>query len=109
MENCSGSSWTGNSVADHEARYIEYVQDAVKVALKRMMTAEVEDRHIEASNTCHQLRSRVVEHVGEKVIQQSHVRMGNREVEGEVEGSDDQIDELRGTRKPRIDKRSIHQ
>ena len=31
------------------------------------------------------------------------------EVEGEIEGSDDQIDELRGARKPRTDERSTHQ
>ena len=31
------------------------------------------------------------------------------EVEGEAEGSDDQIDELGGTRKPRRDERSTHQ
>ena len=31
------------------------------------------------------------------------------EVEGEIEGSDDQIDELRGERKPRRDERSSHQ
>ena len=31
------------------------------------------------------------------------------EVEGEIEGSDDQIDELRGARKPRRDERSTHQ
>ena len=31
------------------------------------------------------------------------------EVEGEIEGRDNQIDELRGARKPRSDERSTHQ
>ena len=56
-----------------------------------------------------ELRSRVAAYVGEKMIQQSHVPMDIGEVEGEIEGSDDQIDELRGARKPRRDERSTHQ
>ena len=68
------------------------------------------ERHIEGPNTYPELRSRVAAHVGEKMIQQSsHAPMDIGEVEGEAEGSDDQIDELRGTRKPRRDERSTHQ
>ena len=97
-------------VAEHEARHNECVQDSVKVAaLKRMMTAEMAERYIEGPNTYPALRSRVAAHVGEKTIQQSHVPMDIGEVEGEIEGSDDQIDELRGARKPRRDERSTHQ
>ena len=43
------------------------------------------------------------------MIQQSHVPMDIGEVEGEVEGSEDQTDELRGAREPRRDERSTHQ
>ena len=90
-------------MAEHEARHNECVQDSVKVAaLKRMMIAEMADRYIEGSNTNPELRSRVA-------IQQSHVPMDIGEVEGEIEGSDDQIDELRGPRKLRGDERSTHQ
>ena len=89
-------------VAEHEARHNECVQDPVKVAaLKRMMTAEMAERYIEGPNTYPELRSRVAAYVGERMIQQSHVPMDIGEVEGEIEGSDDQIDELRGARKPR--------
>ena len=96
-------------MAEHEARHNECVQDSVKVAaLKRMMTAEMAERYIEGPNTYPELRSRVAAYVGEK-IQQSHVPMDIGEVEGEIEGSDDQIDELRGARKPRRDERSTHQ
>ena len=38
-------------------------------------------------------------------MQQSRVPMDIGEVEGEIEGSDDHIDELRGARKPRRDER----
>ena len=97
-------------VAEHEARHDECVQDSVKVAvLKRMMTSEMAERYIEGPNTYPELRSRVAAYVGEKMIQQSHVPMDIGEVEGEIEGSDDQIDELRGARKPRRDERSTHQ
>ena len=97
-------------VAEHEARHNECVQDSVKVAaLMRMMTAEMAERYIEGPNTYPELRSRVPAFVGEKMIQQSHVPMDIGEVEGEIEGSDDQIDELRGARKPRRDERSTHQ
>ena len=97
-------------VAEHEARHNECVQDSVKVAaLKRMMTTEMAERYIEGPNTYPGLRSRVAAYVGEKMIQQSHVPMDIGEVEGEIEGSDDQIDELRGARKPRRDERSTHQ
>ena len=41
-----------------------------------------------------ELRSRVAAHVGKKRIQQSHAPMDIGEVEGEVEGSDDVLDEL---------------
>ena len=96
-------------VAEHEARHNECVQDSVKVAaLKRMMTAEMAERYIEGPNTYPELRSRVAAYVGEKMVQQSHVPMDIGEVEGEIEGSDDQIDELRGARKPRRDERSTH-
>ena len=71
------------------------------------MTAEMTERHIEGPNTFPELWSRVAAYVG--VIQQSLVPMDIGEVEGEIEGSDDQIDELRGARKPRRDKRSTHQ
>ena len=82
-------------VAEHEARHNECVQDSVKVAaLKRMMTAEMAERYIEGSNTYLELRSRVAAYVGEKMIQPSHVPMDIGEVEGKIEGSDDQIDEL---------------
>ena len=74
-----------------------------------MMTAEMAERYIEGPNTYPELRSRVAARVGEKMIQQSHVPMDIGEVEGEIEGSDDQIDELRGARKPRRDERSTHQ
>ena len=97
-------------VAEHEARHNECVQDSVKVAaLKRMMTAEMAERYIEGPNTYPELRSRVAAYVGEKMIQQSHVPMDIGEVEGEIEGSDDQIDELRGARKPRRDEWLTHQ
>ena len=97
-------------VAEHEARHNECVQDSVKVAaLKRMMTAKMAERYIEGPNTYPELRSRFAAYVGEKMIQQSHVPMDIGEVEGEIEGSDDQIDELRGARKPRRDERSTHQ
>ena len=97
-------------VAEHEARHNECVQDSVKVAaLKRMMTAEMAERYIEGRSTYPELRSRVAAYVGEKMIQQSHVPMDIGEVEGEIEGIDDQIDELRGARKPRRDERSTHQ
>ena len=43
------------------------------------------------------------------MIQKSHVPMDIGEVEGEIEGSDAQIDELRGARKPRRNERSTHQ
>ena len=66
------------------------------------------ERYIEPPNTYPELRSRVAAYV-EKMIQQSYVPMDIGEVEGEAEGSDDQIDELRGTRKPRRDERSTHQ
>ena len=69
------------------------------------MTAEMAERYIEGP----ELRTRVAAHVGEKMIQQSHVPMDIGEVEGEIEGSDDQIDKLRGARKPRRDERSTHQ
>ena len=89
-------------VAEHEARHNECVQDSVKVAaLKRMMTAEMAERYIEGPNTYPELRSRVAAYVGEKMIQQSHVPMDTGEVEGEIGGSDNQIDELGGARKPR--------
>ena len=97
-------------VAEHEARHNEYVQDSVKVeAQKRMMTAALAERYIEGTNTYPELRSRVAAHVGEKMIQQSYAPMDIGEVEGEVGSSDDQIDELRGTRKPRRDERSTHE
>ena len=97
-------------VAEHEARHNEYVQDSDKVeALEAMMTAALAERYIKGTNTYPELRSRVAARVGEKMIQQSHAPMDIGEVEGEVEGSDDQIDELRGTRKPRRDERSTHQ
>ena len=91
-------------VAEHEARHNEYVQDSVKVAaLKRMMTAEVAERYTEGPNTYLELRSRVAAWVGAELCS-----MDIGEVEGEAEGSDDQIDELRGTRKPRRDEKSTH-
>ena len=97
-------------VTEHEARHNEYVQDSVKVeALKRIMTVEMAERYIEGPNTYPGLRSRVAAYAGEKMIQQRHAPMDIGEVEGEVEGSDDQIDEERGTRKPRRDERSTHQ
>ena len=74
-----------------------------------MMTAEMAERYIEGPNTYPELRSRVAAYVGEKMIQQSQVPMDFGEVEGEIEGSDDQIDELRGARKLRRDERSTHQ
>ena len=78
-------------VAEHEGRHNEYVQEYVKVAaLKRMMTEELAERFIEGSNTYPELRSRVAAYVGEKMIQQSHAPMDIGEVEGKVEGSDDQ-------------------
>ena len=94
-------------MAEHEARHNECFRDSVKVeALKRMMTADMAERYIEGPNTYPELRSRVAANVGEKMIQQP---MDIGEVEGEIEGSDDQIDELRGARKPRRDERSTHQ
>ena len=60
-------------VAEHEASHNEYVQDSVNVAaLKRMMTAEVAERHIEGPNTYLELRSRVAAYVGDKRVQQSY-------------------------------------
>ena len=73
------------------------------------MTAEMAERYIEGPNTYPELRSRVAAYVGEKMIQRSHVPMDVGEVEGEIEGSGGQIDELRGARKPRRDERSTHQ
>ena len=67
------------------------------------------ERYIEGPNTYPDLRSRVAAYVGERMIQQSHVPMDIGEVEVEIEGSDDQIAELRGARKPRRDERSTHQ
>ena len=85
-------------------------QDSVKVAaLKRMMTAETAERYIEGPNTFPELWSRVAAFVVEKMIQQSCVTMDIGEVEGKIEGSDDQNDELRGARKPPRDERSTHQ
>ena len=90
--------------AEHEARHNEYVQYTVQVAaLQRVMTAEMAERRIEENSTYPEMRSRVAAHVGEKMIQQSHALVDSGEVEGEVEGSDDQIDELRATTKPRGD------
>ena len=54
-----------------------------------MMTAETAERHIKG-----------LMYVRGKMIQQSHAPMDIEEVEGEVEGSDDQIDELRGASSP---------
>ena len=65
--------------------------------------------YIEGPNTDYELRSRVAAYVGEKMLQQSHAPMDIGEFEGEVESSDDQIDELTGTRKPSKDERSTHQ
>ena len=97
-------------VAEHEARHNEYVQDSVKVAaLKKVMSAEMAERYIEGPNTHPELRSRVAARVGEKMTQQSHAPMDVGEFKGEVEGSDDQVDELIGTRRPRRDERSTHQ
>ena len=71
-------------VAEHEARHNEYVQDAVNVAaLKRMMTAEMAERHIDGPSTCPELRSRVAARVGEKMIQHSHALMDTGELEGQ--------------------------
>ena len=85
-------------------------QSSVKVAaLKRMMTAEMAERYIEGPNMYLELKSRAAAHVEEKMIQQSYAPMGIGEVEGEAEGSDDQIGELRGTKKPRRDVVSTHQ
>ena len=67
------------------------------------------ERYIKGPNTYPELRSRVAAYVGEKMIQQTYAPMDIGVVEGEVEGSDDQINELRGTRKPRRDERSTHQ
>ena len=84
-------------------------QSSVKVAaLKRMMTAEMAERYIEGPNMYLELKSRAAAHV-EKMIQQSYAPMDIGEVEGEAEGSDDQIGELRGTKKPRRDVVSTHQ
>ena len=97
-------------VAEHEARHNESVQDTVNVAaLKRMMTAETAELDTEGPNTYPELRSRVGADAGEKMIQQCHAPVDIGEVEGEVEGSDDQIDELRGTSRPRVDGRSTPQ
>ena len=97
-------------MAEHEARHNEYVQDSVKVAaLKRMMTEETAERYFEGPNTNLELRSRVAAYVGEKMIQQCRAPIDTGEVEGEVEGSDYQIDELRGTRRPRRDESSTLQ
>ena len=96
-------------VAEHEERHNKCVKDFVKVAaLKRIMTAKMAERYVEGPNTYPELRSRVAAYVGEKMIQQSHVPMDIGEVEGEIESSDDQIDELRGERKPRRVERSTH-
>ena len=93
-------------VAEHEARHNKFVQDSVKVAaLKRMMTAKMAERHIEGPNTYPERKRRGAAHVGEKMIQQSHAPMDSGEVEGEVEGSDDQIGELRVAKKPRRDEK----
>ena len=71
-------------------------------------TEEDDDsKDVEGPNTFSEL-SRVAAYVGEKMIQQSYAPMDIGEVEGEAEGSDDQIDELRGTGKPRRDERSTH-
>ena len=80
-------------VAEHEARHNEYVQDSVKVAARKgTTTAEMAERYIAYP----EMRSRVAASVGEQVTQQSHAPVDNGEVEGKVEGSDDQIDQLRG-------------
>ena len=42
------------------------------------------------------------------MVQHSYAPMDIGEREEEAEGSDDQMDELRGTRKPRKDERSTH-
>ena len=61
-------------MAEHAARHNEYVQHSVKVAaLKKMMTAEMAERYIYGHNT--------------------YPEQG--EVEGEAEGSEDQIDAKR--------------
>ena len=111
LVNYSAPSWIGNSVWQNMRQdTTEHVQDSVKVAaLKRMMTAEMADRHIEGPSTYPELRRCVAAHVGEKMIRQSYAPMDVGEVEEEVEGSDNQIDELRGTRKPRRDERSTHE
>ena len=72
-------------VAEHEARHNEYVQDSVKVAALKRIICRRDDNSAELC------------------------ARGHGEVEGEAEGSDDQIDELRGTRKCRRDDRWIHQ
>ena len=71
--------------------------------------AEMAERNIEGPNTYPELRSRVAAYGGETMIQQSYAHMDIGVVKGEPEGSDDQIDELRGTRKTRRDERSTHQ
>ena len=43
------------------------------------------------------------------MIEQSHAHMDIGEIEEEVKGCDDQIDELSGTRKPRKYRRSVNQ
>ena len=69
-------------VAENEVRRNEYIQDTVKVAaLKRMLTAEMADRHSEGANTHPELRCRVAAYVGEKMAQRSHAPMDIGEVE----------------------------
>ena len=64
------------------------------------------ERFIEGPNTNPEL-GRSAAHVGVKMIQaESCAQSDIGEVQGEVKSSYDQIDELRGTRKPRRDERS---
>ena len=79
-------------VAEHKARRNERVQNSVKVpTLKRMMTTDLAESYIEGPNTHLELRRRFAAFVGVKMIQRSHAPMDIGEVDGEDEGSDDQI------------------
>ena len=101
-------------VAEHEARYGEVVLDSVKVAaLKRMLTPEMAERYIEGPNTFVELRSRIANYVGEKLVVQSCAPMEIGEIDdvnmqtkdGNRSRVDEELGEVRSARKHRVGER----
>ena len=107
LVNCSVLSWTENSVWQNTSK-----TQRVRPRYRQGRSTQ-EDDDGRGGRTIHRgpqhvpsAESRVAAYVVLKMIQQSHAPMDVGEVEGEVESSDDQIDELRGSRR---DERSTRQ